>query len=303
MPSAPGSGAALCRGLRASSRRYHRPTGQIQQPGRTLDRIKLGGKVTISYLDNPFHPDVLEALSNQLQARGYQILLFTAAHGSTADPMFENVMRYQVDGVILASTMLSSKLARECRRAGVPIVLFNRTTDDANMSSVTGDNERGGAAIASFLLAGNHKRLAFFIAGLEESSTSRDRERGFRSALERAGYTGLQRAVGHYNQMEAAGATRALLQQKNRPDAIFCANDHMALPCIEVVRHEFGLRIPDDLSVVGFDDAGPARWKSFDLTSFSQPLVPMVTATVGMISDLQSGLISQRVVLSSAASW
>lgn len=241
--------------------------------------------VAMGYLNNQFYPDVLEALSSRFQERGYQILLFTGHQGQVADPVFEQVMRYQVDAIILASTMLSSALARECRQAGVPVVMLNRTTGDPDVSSVTGDNERGGREVAQFLAAGGHRRPAF-IAGIEESSTSRDRERGFLAGLRGAGLGEPMRAVGHYTFDGAAAATRMLLKRKTRPDAIFCANDHMAIACMEVARHEFGLSIPDDLSIVGFDDVGPARWHSFDLTSFSQPLEPMVDAAVSMVTDL-----------------
>lgn len=241
--------------------------------------------VAMTQLDNPFYPSVLQSLSRLLQARGYQILLFTAPQGEAADPLFESVMRYQVDGIILASTMLSSALARECRGAGVPVVLFNRTTNDTGMSSVAGDNEAGGAAIAAFLHAGGHRRYAF-MAGLEDSSTSRDRERGFRTALKELGVAEISRAVGRYTREDAAEATRALLHQEQRPDAIFCANDHMAIACMEVARMEFGLNIPRDLSIVGFDDAGMASAPTFDITTYSQPFAAMAAATVSMLSDL-----------------
>lgn len=240
--------------------------------------------VAMAYLNNQFYPDVLEALSNRLQAHGYQILLFTADRHAAADPMLEQVMRYQVDAIVLASTSLSSAFARECRQAGVPVVMFNRTTDDPDLLSVTGDNEQGGHTIARFLAAGGHRRPAF-LAGLEASSTSRDRERGFRRGLAEAGQGPPLRAVGHYSYEGAAEATRGLLRQRERPDAIFCANDHMAIACIDVARHEFGLAVPDDLSVIGFDDVGPARWPSYDLTSYSQPLQPMVDATVQILMD------------------
>jgi DNA-binding LacI/PurR family transcriptional regulator len=240
--------------------------------------------VTIAYLNNQFYPNFLEALSERMQDRGYQILLFTAQHGSTADPLFEQIMRHQVEAVILASTMLSSALASECRLAGVPVVMFNRATDDDDVSSVTGDNERGGRAIAEFLIRGGHKRLAY-IAGIEESSTSRDREYGFRKAIQAAGLDEPLRAVGHYTSRGAEDATRALLGRSDPPDAIFCANDHMAIACLEVARHEFKRSVPQDLSIVGFDDVGPAKWPSYDLTTYSQPLTPMVDATVGIVDD------------------
>jgi DNA-binding LacI/PurR family transcriptional regulator len=254
--------------------------------------------VAMAYLNNQFYPDVLEALSDGLQQRDYQILLFTGAHGRMADPVFEQVMRYQVDAVILASTVLSSDLARECRQAGVPVVMFNRTTDDPDVSSVTGDNERGGRIIASFLAENGHRRPAF-VAGIEESSTNRDRERGFREGLRLAGLPEPMRAVGHYAFEGAAEATRTLLRETDRPDAIFCANDHMAIACLDVARYEFGLRIPEDLSVVGFDDVGPARWPSYGLTSFSQPLEPMVDATLSMLSDLMErpGQPARRTII------
>ncbi|MFC7555063.1 LacI family DNA-binding transcriptional regulator [Pseudoroseomonas wenyumeiae] len=240
--------------------------------------------VAMAYLNNQFYPDVLEALSDRLQAQGYQILLFTADRHAAADPVLEQVMRYQVDAIVLASTSLSSAFARECRQAGVPVVMFNRTTDDPDLLSVTGDNEQGGHAIARFLAAGGHRRPAF-IAGLEASSTNRDRELGFTRGLAEAGQAAPLRAVGHYSYEGAAEATRQLLRRHDRPDAIFCANDHMAIACMDVARHEFGLAVPEDLSVIGFDDVGPARWPSYDLTSYSQPLLPMVDATVEILME------------------
>ncbi|RKK05037.1 LacI family DNA-binding transcriptional regulator [Pseudoroseomonas wenyumeiae] len=240
--------------------------------------------VAMAYLNNQFYPDVLEALSDRLQAQGYQILLFTADRHAAADPVLEQVMRYQVDAIVLASTSLSSAFARECRQAGVPVVMFNRTTDDPDLLSVTGDNEQGGHAIARFLAAGGHRRPAF-IAGLEASSTNRDRELGFTRGLAEAGQAAPLRAVGHYSYEGAVEATRQLLRRDDRPDAIFCANDHMAIACMDVARHEFGLAVPEDLSVIGFDDVGPARWPSYDLTSYSQPLLPMVDATVEILME------------------
>lgn len=238
-----------------------------------------------AYLQNHFYPEVLERLSAKLRAQGYHIMLFTADSRPAGDPLLEEIIRYRVDGLILASTTLSSALAAECAAAGIPVLLFNRTTESAEVSSVTGENERGGALIAEFLAAGGHERMAF-VAGVENSSTSRDREAGFNAWLTRHLRAPPARAVGHYTMEGAAAAARELLSRPERPDAIFCGNDHMAIAILEVARHEFGLRIPDDLSLIGFDDVGPAAWRSFDLTSFSQPVDLMVDLAVGAILDL-----------------
>jgi DNA-binding LacI/PurR family transcriptional regulator len=238
-----------------------------------------------AYLQNHFYPDVLERLSARLRDEGYHLMLFTADARTAADPLLAEIIQYRLDGLILASTTLSSALAAECRGAGIPVMLFNRTTQTADVSSVTGENERGGAIIAEFLAAGGHKRLAF-VAGVENSSTSRDREGGFNGWLTRHGYPTPLRAVGHYTMEGAAAAARELLSRPDRPDAIFCGNDHMAIAVSEVARHEFGLRIPEDLSLVGFDDVGPAAWRTFDLTSFSQPVDTMVDVTVSTMLAL-----------------
>jgi DNA-binding LacI/PurR family transcriptional regulator len=92
--------------------------------------------------------------------------------------------------------------------------------------------------------------------------------------------------AGQYCFDMAAAAARRLLAREDRPDTVFCANDLMATATMEVARHEFGLRIPRDLSIVGFDDTGLAGWPSFSLTSFAQPLLPMVQAAVALICEM-----------------
>src|SRR5262249_7852744 len=96
--------------------------------------------VAMSYLDNQFYPEVLQALSTRLQAAGYHLLLFTTEEGTQIDPIIEQAMEYQIDGLILASVSLSARLADECSTIGVPIIMFNRTAGRTSISSVTGDN-------------------------------------------------------------------------------------------------------------------------------------------------------------------
>jgi DNA-binding LacI/PurR family transcriptional regulator len=251
-----------------------------------------------AYLQNHFYPDVLELMSNRLKAEGYHVLLFTADAGASADPLLEEIIGYRVDGLILASTTLSSTLAADCSAASIPVLLFNRTAQVEHVSSVTGENHRGGRVIAEFLLAGGHKRLAF-VAGVENSSTSIERETGFNQVMAERNLPPPMRAVGHYTFEGAQQAARDLLNRKDRPDAIFCGNDHMALAVAEVARFELGLRIPEDVSLVGFDNVGPAAWSSFALTTFTQPVKLMVESAVdlmmGQIADPGSPV--QRIVV------
>lgn len=135
-------------------------------------------------------------------------MLFTSPLGKQSDPVLEEVLHYQVDGLVLVSVSLSSAFADECRQTSVPVVLLNRRTQSATASSVTGDNIAGSRRIAEFLVAGGHRSLAF-VAGLEDSSTSQEREAGFSGFLREAGFDAPLRQVGGYTAEGAISATRA----------------------------------------------------------------------------------------------
>jgi DNA-binding LacI/PurR family transcriptional regulator len=240
--------------------------------------------VVMAYLENLFYPDVLEELGRALAAENYHLLLFTGFMDRDSDPVFDQLMQYRVDGIILASTSLSSELSEECATAGIPVVLFNRTTERDAVSSVTTRNRDGGRKVAEFLVAGGHKSFGY-IAGLANSSTNRDRQQGFTEGLAAHGFTDIMIGTGNYSRTDAEAAARTMFARPDRPEALFVANDHMAVAVMDVARHEFGLNIPQDLSIVGYDDVGPAKWTSYGITSMSQPLKKMVESTVDILMD------------------
>ena len=247
--------------------------------------------LVMGYLENQFYPLVIEKLSQKLQKQGYHVLMFIS-DGDETDGVLDEILQYQIDGIVMASAMLSPDLARQCADSGVPVVLFNRVPDTSafarhTTSSVTSDNVEGGRMVAQLLLARGHKRIAF-LAGLEKSSTNLDRERGFQEGLAAAGVTLFRREVGHYNFARAGEAARALFAQLpagKRPDAVFVANDHMAIAVMDVLRQELGLRVPEDVSVVGFDDVPQAAWGAYQLTTVVQAVEPMVEATVELLHE------------------
>ena len=236
--------------------------------------------VAIAYMDNHFYPAILEIISSLFRAVGYRVVLFTPDSDGRSDPMLDELLHDRVDAVILASARISSRFAEECARASVPVVVLNRTTNSTGVSSVTGQNELGGETIARHLLDGAHRRFAY-VAGLEDSLTSQERERDFTRVLRAAGQEPL-RAVGHYSGKAARESACLLLDHTDRPDAIFCANDHMAFAVLETARYEFGLAVGDAISIVGFDDVQPAAWPSFDLTAYAQPAREMAERVVAV---------------------
>lgn len=251
-----------------------------------LARAMVSGKsriigLVVAYLDNQFYPMALELLSNALQERGYHILIFTAPNSPEGiDSVMQDLMDYQVDGIIAASVSMSSQLATRANQAGIPVVLFNRAQTGDGFSNVTSANRDGGRKIAEFLLAGGHQRIAH-IAGWQGSSTGRDRQSGFLDALGEDDVTPIAVVDGMYKRETAMDCARQIIDT-NRPDAIFVGNDHMAFAVLDVLR-EIGLNPGQDISVVGYDDVPLAAWAAYDLTTYRQPVNRMVEATVDLI--------------------
>jgi DNA-binding LacI/PurR family transcriptional regulator len=189
---------------------------------------------------------------------------------------------------VLGATTLSSALAQRCADASIPVVLFNRIMASGSagaVSSVRSDNVGGGRDIARFLVAGGHQRIAY-IAGREDSSTNLERERGFRDGLAELGQRIYARAIGNYDVDQARQAALDLFANAaDRPDAVFVAGDLMAIVVLDTLRHELGLAVPQDVSVVGFDNVPQAAWASYELTTFEQPVQPMVEATVELLQS------------------
>lgn len=242
--------------------------------------------VGVGNLRNPFFAESLELFSTALEKAGLRLLLFPVDEVATLQAEIHEVLHYRLDALILLSTTLSSTLAAQCRRARVPVILFNRIAADPDISSVIGNNEVGARTIAAFLHAGGHRRYAM-ITGMADSSTGQEREDGFFGFFADAGLPPPLREAGEFQYDVAMAAMRRLLARPDRPDAVFCANDHMALAALNVARFEFGLEPGRDISIVGFDDVPQAAWPAFALTTFGQSAEAMVGETVEIIQQLR----------------
>lgn len=159
------------------------------------------------------------------------------------------------------------------------------------MSVVTSDNYSGGRKVAEFLLAAGHRKIGY-IAGWEGASTQRDREAGFIAALAEAGVPLHARTEGDFKMAKAAAATRKMFAT-DPPEAVFVANDHMAISVMDTLRFELGLNVPDDVSVVGYDDVPAAGWLAYSLTTVRQPANRMVAETVEILLDQIENSTSQ----------
>ncbi|MBM3521525.1 MAG: substrate-binding domain-containing protein [Alphaproteobacteria bacterium] len=256
-------------------------------------RTKLVG-IVMAHLTNPFYPPVLERFSRKLEEHGRRVLLITLPGQSHGDAALPEILQYQVDSLVLTSATLSSAMAEECARLGMPVVLFNRTASRSRVSAVCCDNEAAGSLAADLFLDAGDRHLGY-LAGTANSSTNLERERGFFDRVAARKAPKPKRAAGDYDYETAFAASRALLAAKSRPTALLCANDVMAFAAIDAARG-LGLRVPRDLSVLAVDDSAMARWRAYDLTTIRQPVEAMVDATVDLLLGLEEGRLTGSVV-------
>ena len=283
-PGASASAKTIEKVQKASAELGYRPN--------SLARAMVSGKsriigLVVAYLNNQFYPEALEKLSKKLQERGYHVLVFMASNSSdNIDTVIEEILDYQVDGIIAASVALSPELSNKCREAGVPLVLFNRAHESPNMSAVTSDNYAGGEKVAKYLISAGYEKIAY-LAGWEGASTQRDREAGFMETLNASGIKLFSRGFGNFERAQSKKATHEMFKKTadHRPDVVFVANDHMALAVMDTLRYELGLKIPEDVAVVGYDDVPAAEWPSYDLTTVRQCSGQMVNITIDILLE------------------
>jgi DNA-binding LacI/PurR family transcriptional regulator len=239
--------------------------------------------LALSDIDNQHYPAVVQQLSEALADSGYRLLLFITHGRIGPDPLLDEVLRYRLAGLILASSSRSSSLAIACQTAGLPVVMINNVDTNCRINSVSATNVEGASAVADFLVAAGHRRMAF-IAGIEGESTNDERAQGFAGRLAELGLPEPQVAVGAFTWQGASEAVRSLLRGRRPPEALFCANDHMALAALQVSRAEFGLQPGRDISIVGFDDLPISAWPSVSLTTFSHPTSALVAETLASMA-------------------
>jgi DNA-binding LacI/PurR family transcriptional regulator len=232
---------------------------------------------------NPFFAELLEQAVTQSAERGFRMLIVHVGAGPIEEKTSDALVQYQVDGCLIASAELTSRAADICRAQGVPIVMINRVAR-RHGSSVTCGNLEGGRELAGFLLAGGHRRFAI-VHGTVGVSTTDERERGFCARLAEGGQEVGLHIAGHstYDGGYEAGLQVAAMEPETRPDAIFALNDIMAMGVLAALR-DAGVKVPGQVSVVGFDDVAAAARPDCSLTTFSQPLAMMVRRGLDLLT-------------------
>lgn len=249
--------------------------------------------VVIGDMRNPFMALAMEPLFLKLQRDGLKPLIHLGDAEADLRVAMPGMAEYRVDGVLFLSTNLAPEEAMGYTRLDIPlVVIFNSylhgISDHGNqvpVGAVSVDNFEAGQRVADLLVEGGRRRIAL-IEGQPDAHASKERRRGFISRLTDRGLKLAGLGIGNYRYEDARAAARRLLSGEPRPDAVFCLNDAMAMAAVDEARGSFGLRVPEDLAVVGFDDIPTAAYEGYALTTVRQPIVDMVDVAVDMMTRL-----------------
>lgn len=234
--------------------------------------------VVLQSVGLPFWEGVMRGINGVARETGYSILIReTASSQPELDDYCKMVMSKEADGIIVLaspspiSSTSTSSYSTQARRTPIVLGCENVTDELAHIPSVRVDNRRAASEATQYLLQLGHQRIGF-IAGSRGSLLTRDRERGYLDAMKTSPQGEHREWVVNGDQTidGARRATRKLLSLPEAPTAIFCANDEMAMAAIFEVKRR-GLRVPEDISVVGFDDTRYAAIMDPPLTTVVQP--------------------------------
>ena len=238
--------------------------------------------VVVADLDNPFYPQLLSALSRELARLERRTSVWVSAGDMNAAAL-QAIRQGTVDGVVFTTVTEGSAELRDALERKSPVVLVNRTLPEAPCDQVASDNARGSALVADYFVAHGRRRPAF-ISGPLATSTSRERLDGYSARLASAGVAlpGTHTIHGEYTRQSGYRSMLRLLDEHDRPDAVFCSNDILAFGAIDAARMR-GLRVPEDVWVVGYDDVDMASWEAFDLTTVRQDTQQLAAEAARML--------------------
>lgn len=258
--------------------------------------------VLIPDISNPFFAEIARAIEDQAHQSDYSVII------CSTDNKDDRVERYvalleqkSVDGIIIGTGVDNTEILNRLHKKSIPMAMIAREAPSLAVDTVVADDYVGGLLAAQHLTGLGHKRLAILSETLKVSS-SRERIRGFKQGLDEANvpFDDTSIVICEYKVEEGKRGASELLTRSGgeRPTAIFCCNDLLAIGAMQAAK-EIGLHVPEQLSIVGFDDTVLAAVTDPPLTTVAQPMEHMGKLAFNLLLEhlRNKDAIKQRVVL------
>jgi LacI family transcriptional regulator len=264
-------------------------TPQVSAINLAVGRTNIIGLLVPS-LSNPYSLTVIQGVAEKIAQGNYELMLYTTGlSGENQKRFLQKISKKTVDGLVVLLPRDSAELEQQLLQSDMPIVLIDHRGIDTHMPTISATNEKGGFDATEHLVSLGHRRIGF-ITGVMDFGCSRERLEGHKVSLSSHGiaYEPALTAVGDFSEQSGYEAARVLLRSPDRPTALFCSNDDMAIGAMRAAQ-EYGLKIPADLSLVGFDDTVKAAMVYPPLTTIKQPLFTMGETAAMLVKRLIDG--------------
>ncbi len=236
----------------------------------------------------PFSAELLKGAARAIRGTGYELIVYSGGGHVEDDAGWERRYLSRLSGTLTDGTILVTPSVVDVSASG-PVVAVDPHAGSSEMPTVDSENLQGAVAATDYLIELGHRRIGF-LAGRSDLESARRRERGYREAISKAGipFDADLIRIGGYTEESASSPARELLMMTDRPTAIFAANDASAIQTMRVAS-ELGLKVPDDLSVIGFDNIPESALTTPPLTTIDQSIQQMgyeaAKLLVGLINE------------------
>ena len=259
--------------------------------------------IVASDLETPLRSRMVGTLTDRLQHSGRVAMLIATSGRGDADAhtALRQILNYRADATVVLSGTPSEAITRLCIAAGQRVVLINRDDRIEGPDNITIDSALPGqVAVAAFRRAGC--RRPCLVTSGQGTPALLAREASFLAAARADGLEPMVWRRGRTVYATGRAAAHDLLLRPDRPDAAFCISDLVAFGFLDAARHDLGLRVPDDLCVIGFDNTEQAGWSSYDLTTFDQSVEATSDAVLAAL-DASEGTAPLRLTIPAPLVW
>ncbi|MFL0253332.1 substrate-binding domain-containing protein [Clostridium neuense] len=257
-----------------------------------------------TYISNYIFPKITEGVEEVLRQKGYNLLLFNSNNDIENEiNCLKSIENQDISGVIIEPAQssinnLDKKYFQEFDKKNIKYIMINAYYEELNPAYLVLNDEQGGYRLTKYLIELGHKNIAAILK--KDDIQGQKRKKGYIKALEENEVKIDETIIGEYTtdtkEMSIKEFLRSILKMQSRPSAIFCYNDEVALKCIEILRKD-GIKVPEDISIVGFDDSSLATASEVKLTSIIHPKKQMgIQAAKYIIGMVEGKLKKPRYV-------